>query len=157
VWYGSCTGDGMPQIQSILCPVDFSAGSERAVEQAAALAQLTGASLELLHVYPIPVLSLPEGQVTATPEYVARVLTIAQDELEKLSDPLIARGIRVKTTLLDGQPIETIVRYAKESGASMLVLGTHGRTGIRHFALGSTAERVVRLADVPVLTVRNAA
>lgn len=146
----------MTPIQSILCPVDFSVGSERAVEYAASLALSTGARIELLHTYLIPVLSLPEGKVTATPEYVARVLTIAQDELDKLKAPLIARGIEVKTTLLDGQPAETILRYAKEVEASLLVLGTHGRTGFQHFVLGSIAERVVRLADMPVLTVRNA-
>lgn len=147
----------MAQIQSILCPVDFSAGSERAVEQAAVLAQLTGASIDLLHAYLIPVLTLPEGSVTATPEYVARVLTIAQDELDKLRGPLVARGLQVKTTLLDGPAVETILRHAKDSGASLLVLGTHGRTGFQHFALGSTAERIVRLSEIPVMTVRNAA
>jgi nucleotide-binding universal stress UspA family protein len=146
----------MNRIEKILCPVDFSQGSERAVDYAASLAALTGATVELLHVYLVPVLTMPEGQVTATPAYIAKVMTIAQDEFDKLRGSLEGRNVRVKTTLLDGEPVETILNYARESGASLMVLGTHGWSGFQHFVMGSTAERVVRLSEIPVLTVRNA-
>lgn len=147
----------MRRIEKILCPVDFSQGSERAVDEAAYLAGLTGATVELLHVYQIPVLTMPEGQVTATPEYIAKLMATAQDEFDKLRRSLEARKIHVKTTLIDGPAVDTILAHAKESGASLLVLGTHGWSGFQRFVMGSTAERVVRLAEIPVLTVRNAA
>lgn len=143
----------MDTIKTILCAVDFSKGSERAVEEAAWLAKATGARVELLHVYQLPVLALPDGVVTATPEFVARLTNQAQEALDALRERLEARGVQATTRLLEGNAIEIIVERAKQLDASMLVLGTHGRSGFQRFILGSTAERVVRLATVPVLTV----
>ena len=142
-----------PTIELILCAVDFSAGSDRAVEQAATLAKATGARVELLHVYQLPVLALPDGAVTATPEFVARLTTQAQEALDRHRDQLTARGVRASTCLLEGAVVDTIVKHAERAGASLLVLGTHGRSGFQRFILGSTAERVVRTASLPVLTV----
>ena len=66
---------------------------------------------------------------------------------------LTAREVRASTRLLEGPVVETIVKHAEQAGASLLVLGTHGRSGFQRFILGSTAERVVRTASLPVLTV----
>jgi nucleotide-binding universal stress UspA family protein len=146
----------METVKTIICAVDFSEGSERAVEQGAALAKVMGANLELLHVYQLPVLALPDGVVTASPEFIARLITQAQDALDAHRTRLAEQGVLATTNLVEGNPIERIVERASQSAASMLVLGTHGRSGFKRFMLGSTAERVVRLATVPVLTVHLA-
>lgn len=137
----------------ILVPVDFSKGSERAVEQAEALAAALGASLELFHAYQLPILALPDSTVTVSPTYVADLTDRAQSELNRHRDLLRERGVQATTKLLEGNPAEAIVQRAEALPAMMIVLGTHGRGGFRRFLLGSTAERVVRTATVPVLTV----
>jgi nucleotide-binding universal stress UspA family protein len=79
--------------------------------------------------------------------------TRAQKELDRHASELERDGITTTTRVLEGNPAETIVDCARDTGATMIVMGTHGRSGFRRFLLGSTAERVVRMATVPVLTV----
>ena len=137
----------------ILVPVDFSRGSERAIDQAEALAAALGADIELFHAYQLPVLALPDSTVTVSPTYVADLTDRAQRELNRLRDTLRERGVNAATKLLEGNPADAIVQRAEALPATMIVLGTHGRSGFKRFLLGSTAERVVRTATVPVLTV----
>jgi nucleotide-binding universal stress UspA family protein len=137
----------------ILVPVDFSKGSDRAVAQAETLAAALGAKLELFHAYQLPVFALPDSSVTVSPTYIADLTDRAQQELNRHRDSLAARGVIATAKLLEGNAAEAIVERAQAIGASMIVLGTHGRSGFRRFLLGSTAERVVRMATVPVLTV----
>lgn len=137
----------------ILVPVDFSNGSERALEQAEVLASSLGAGIELFHAYQLPVLALPDTSVTVSPTYVADLTNRAQTELHRLRDRLQQRGVPVTVKLLEGNPADAIVQRAEALPALMIVLGTHGRSGFKRFLLGSTTERVVRTATVPVLTV----
>jgi nucleotide-binding universal stress UspA family protein len=137
----------------ILVPVDFSKGSDRAVAQAEALASALGADLEFFHAYQLPVLALPDSSVTVSPTYVADLTDRAQRELNKYRDAAQGRGINATVKLLEGNPSEAIVERAQALHAAMIVLGTHGRSGFKRFLLGSTTERVVRTASVPVLTV----
>jgi len=137
----------------ILVPVDFSKGSDRAVAQAEALAAALGADVELFHAYQLPVFALPDSSVTVSPTYIADLTDRAQRELNKHRDILRARGVAATTKLLEGNPADSIVERATALNALMIVLGTHGHSGFRRFLLGSTAERVVRMATVPVLTV----
>lgn len=137
----------------ILVPVDFSKGSDRAVAQAEQLATALGAQLELFHAYQLPVFALPDSTVTVSPTFVADLTDRAQKELNRHRDALQARGVTATVKLLEGNPADVIVERAEAIHASMIVLGTHGRSGFRRFLLGSTAERVVRMATVPVLTV----
>lgn len=139
--------------KQILVPVDFSKGSDRAVAQAEQLATALGAQLELFHAYQLPVFALPDSTVTVSPTFVADLTDRAQKELNRHRDALQARGIKATVKLLEGNPADAIVERAEAIHASMIVLGTHGRSGFRRFLLGSTAERVVRMATVPVLTV----
>jgi nucleotide-binding universal stress UspA family protein len=139
--------------KKILCPVDFSAGSEQAVAQASELAGALRAELELMHAYQLPVLALPDSSITVSPTYVAELTNRAQQELDRHVEQLQAKGVNASTRLTEGNPAEAIVDRAKEIGAQMIVMGTHGRSGFRRFLLGSTAERVVRTSTVPVLTV----
>jgi universal stress protein A len=143
----------MTTSKKILCPVDFSPGSENAVAKARELAEAMGAELELVHAYQLPVLALPDSSITVSPTYVAELTSRAQQELDRHADALKASGLTVQTRVVEGNPAEAIVERAKELGASMIVMGTHGRSGFRRFLLGSTAERVVRTATVPVLSV----
>lgn len=143
----------MTATKQILVPVDFSKGSDRAVAQAELLANALGAQIELFHAYQLPVFALPDSSVTVSPTYVADLTDRAQHELNRHRDALIARGVQAHAKLLEGNAADAIVERAQATGAVMIVLGTHGRSGFRRFLLGSTAERVVRMATVPVLTV----
>jgi nucleotide-binding universal stress UspA family protein len=139
--------------RKILCPVDFSTGSERALQKAEELARLLGAEIELLHAYQLPVLALPDAPVTVSPTYVADLTDRAERAIEPLREGLKARGVAATSRLVEGVPADVIVGRAAELGADMIVMGTHGHGGFRRFLLGSAAERVVRMATVPVLTV----
>lgn len=144
----------MTDITQILCAVDFSEGSNRAVEYARWLAQAAKAPIELLHVYQIQMLVLPEGVVTSNADAVADLTTRAQEALEAYKTQLLRDDVRVTTRLCEGNPVQTILEEAERCGASILVLGTHGRGGFKRLVLGSVAEQVVRQATMPVLTVR---
>jgi nucleotide-binding universal stress UspA family protein len=139
--------------KKILCAVDFSPGSDRAVQKAEELAKALSAEVELFHAYQVPVLALPDAPVTVSPNFVADLTDRAEKLLRSASEPLQRDGVPVSTKLVEGVPAEAIAGRAREIGAEMIVLGTHGRSGFRRFLLGSTAERVVRISVVPVLTV----
>ncbi len=141
----------MPEIRRILCPVDFSAHSENALDFAIELAKKLGADIHLIHVYQLPVYALPDGAMMAGPEFTTKVTT----ELQKALTELASRksGVKLETHLLEGIPYREVVRMTGELSADLVVMGTHGRTGIRHLLLGSVAERVVRSSKVPVITV----
>ncbi len=139
--------------KKILCPVDFSEGSARAVNKANELAKAMSADVELLHAYQLPVMALPDGAVTVSPAYVAEMLDRAQQALDKYRDELAVAGVHATTKLLEGNPAAVIADRAKELATPMIVMGTHGRSGFKRFLLGSVTERVVRTAASPVLTV----
>jgi nucleotide-binding universal stress UspA family protein len=144
-------------IRKILVPTDFSAHSKEAQAWAAELARRYDASLTLVHVYQPISYALPEGYVLPSANLLAdlevslgRALDDAKKQLEASS------GLRVDTALMQGVPFAEIVRFAREGSYDLIVLSTHGRTGLRHVLLGSVAEKVVRKAPCPVLTVRPA-
>lgn len=126
------------RVKQILFPTDFSPASEAARRVAVDMARERGATLHVVHVVP-PVTdpSLPAEQLTG----------VAQD---------IGAGISLTTALLDGRAGREIVRYARDRGMDIIVIGTHGRTGLSHAILGSVAESVVRLAPCMVLSVPTA-
>jgi universal stress protein A len=143
----------MLKMQTILCPTDFSKPSEYAFRVAGALARDHGARLVILHV------SQPEfvyGEMIPPPppspaEYKEKIWQ-AFHKLEE-TDPKI-REVRVETKIVEGVPGDEIVNVAKETGAEMIVMGTHGRTGLRRLLMGSVAEQVLRRAPCPVMTVK---
>jgi nucleotide-binding universal stress UspA family protein len=143
----------MTTSKPILCAIDLSPGSDRVLAQAAELALLTASELELLYVYRPPILPLEEGDPDDNEDEVARVLSRVERELTRLSEPLRAQGARVKVSTLEGTASDTILRASQRAGAGMIVVGTHGRGGFKQFILGGTAERVVRMSTVPVVTV----
>jgi len=140
----------------ICCPIDFSDASRAAMEIAADLARRQGADLVLLHAYPIPGYTFPDGSVVASPKMMQELADQAERHLEEWR--AAAEGLvgapRVETHTAVGEPAAEIVSYARASGIDLVVVGTHGRTGLEHALMGSVAERVVRRAHCPVLTVR---
>ncbi len=139
----------------ICCPIDFSDASRAAMEVAADVARRAGAELVLLHAYPIPGYTFPDGSIVASPKMMQDLADQAQRHLEewRAAAEQLAAG-RVSAEKAVGEPAAEIVSYAKANGVDLLVVGTHGRTGLEHALMGSVAERVVRRAHCPVLTVR---
>lgn len=144
----------MTTIRSILVPVDFSPASEAALKLALDVAQRFDASVTILHVYGIPAYAFPEGFVLA-PDVLTKFAAGAQDAVEKLRARYESAGVPLRAVSAPGIPDQEIVERAKAERVDLVVMGTHGRTGLKHVLLGSIAERVVRLSPCPVLTVRG--
>lgn len=145
-------------IKKILVPTDFSECSRHAMDQALDLAVALNAEIVLLHASEVPQ-GLPrdaqiqaEGRGWHVSEYLE---STALKELTAAAQELEARGARVTVRAGIGTPSEVIGNVARDVGADLVVVGTHGRTGIRRALLGSVAERVLRHSRVPVLTVRT--
>lgn len=137
----------VPMIASgrILAPIDFSACSLAALEHALAMAARFGSSVDVLHVW-----SLPVGHETA-----AFADTQAAQLLDQMMDDLAGGGtVEVRSRVQSGDAVAEIVRIAEEDGYDLIVMGTHGGSGVNHLLRGSVAEQVIRLAPCPVLTIR---
>jgi nucleotide-binding universal stress UspA family protein len=144
----------MVGVRKILVATDFSVHGHAAVEMACDMARRYQVPLEILHVVQIPNLQLPDGFIPASPTRVAEIFEWVSVELEAERHHAERSGVRTATRTEEGDPASEIVRRASEGDFDLVVIGTHGRTGIRRALLGSIAERVVRLAPCPVLTTR---
>ncbi|HVZ35090.1 MAG TPA: universal stress protein [Polyangiaceae bacterium] len=141
--------------QRILVPVDYSPHSELAVRTAASLAALYRASMTLVHVYLPPISALPGGFVFQSEPEVDWVFAKLGSYLGALAEKARAAGAaNVATRIVMGAPATALCDLASDERFDLMVMGTHGRTGLNHALLGSVAERVARLAPCPVLTVR---
>jgi nucleotide-binding universal stress UspA family protein len=148
----------MIEFKHILCPIDFSETSMRALTYAAAFATWYGAQLEVLHVVPafddLAVSGRP-GSISGSP------LPTSRDAVETLIrrsiDSVGAGSLTSKTLIQEGRAHELIVSRAKAQPADLVVMGTHGRAGFNRLLLGSVTEKVLRAAPCPVLTVPQAA
>lgn len=148
----------MLQIRTILAPTDFSHHAEEALRYACGLAERFDAALHLLHILPdivVPVGPDPSLIPAFPPEYYAENETRATEALRKAIDPAWGRPSKVETGVRWGDAVEGIVGYAADQKIDMIVIATHGRTGLSHVLLGSVAEHIVREAPCPVLTIRN--
>ncbi|HVB82071.1 MAG TPA: universal stress protein [Candidatus Binataceae bacterium] len=142
----------MPKLRKILCPIDFDYNSTAALEIACELAEARGATVHLLHVarvpsqdmdVPVPFNENPRWERTA----MAKLERIARDRLEG--------KVRYELHVVSGTPDDDVVRMAHDLEVDLVVMATHGRKGLSHLILGSVAERVMREADCPVLTMRT--
>ncbi len=142
----------------ILVPTDFSAPSDAAWEYARAVAGRFGASLHLLHVADDPYRAMYSAEVFV-PEFEGLREEILDNALGRLKRMITPRDVSELHTTADavvGTPAAAIVEYAAAADIDLIVMGTHGRGGVSHLLMGSVAERVVRTAPCPVLTVRHA-
>ena len=142
----------------ILVPVDGSSTSNRGLEQAVQLARGNGATLCLLHVVDEHIIvQHAEAMATLTEEYLEGLRESGRKVLAKAQSAADRQGISCKTVLVEnimGTVANSIVAQAKKQRADVIVMGTHGRRGVRRLVLGSDAEGVVRASPVPVLLVR---
>jgi nucleotide-binding universal stress UspA family protein len=145
-------------ISRILVPVDFSEHSDRALRYAMRIASQFGATLELFHVVEDPSMSGawgPEMYVPNMQELLRTLIADAREHLDtaraSVKDPRVA----VETRVVTGSPVRSIIEQTATGHFDLIVMGTHGRTGLSHAVMGSVAERVVRQAPCPVLTVKD--
>ncbi len=142
--------------RKILVATDFSEPSDAARRMAVELARRLGAELEIVHVEePLPAYAFAEGPLPDLPRLQEEVRSWAERELEQQAKEARDAGVPVTTAILVGTPANAIVETARTDGADLIVVGSHGRTGLERVLLGSVAERIVRNAPCPVLTVRN--
>lgn len=141
-------------IKRIVVATDFSDVSTEAVETAVAFARACGATLDLVHVatetaYPVP----PPMDVLRLPIDVPAVMSEAAARLSSEQERVRAEGVACESSVLVGRADAEIVDHADKTGSDLIIVGTHGRSGLPHVLLGSVAERVVQHAHCPVLTV----
>jgi len=142
----------MIRLKQILVPIDFSPQSERASDYGLTLARKFGATVHLLHVIEDPVVYLPMYESYPVPSR-QQFETYAQERLDNWIPEAVAEGVKIETAWRHGRPDVEIVDYASDSAIDLIVIGTHGRGMAAHLLLGSVAEKVVRKAASPVLTV----
>lgn len=143
------------EIRTMLVPVDFSAGSAWAVDYAQMVAKRFGAAIHLVHVCDVPSMATAsmDAYAIAYSDWSQRLGDEAERELVGIASRI--QGIKTSTEILFGNPARCIVTAATTNNADLIVMGTHGHGPIAHVVMGNVAERVVRTAPCPVLTVRE--
>jgi universal stress protein A len=143
-------------LKRILVPLDFSPLSKKALQYAVRLAREFNAEVSLFHVIEPEIPPAFDGYMIAPPRISNGAGTRCTNRLKSLATSARTAGLnRVGSTVRSGLPAHEIVEAAKELDVDLIVIATHGYTGWKHFAIGSTAERVVRAAPCPVLVVRE--
>ena len=145
----------MISFKKILCPIDYSDCSARALRYAAGMALKDSARLYLMHVIDRRVFDYggPVYEVPSVPD--AETIVRLEEKLRESIPGEVRGDIQVETVVTMGIPAEEILKAARDEGVDVIVMGTHGRTGMAHTVMGSVAENVVRRASCPVLTVRQ--
>jgi nucleotide-binding universal stress UspA family protein len=148
----------MTQLKQILVPTDFSDHSERAAAYAVELARRYEAeAVHCVHVSDIPADLLATSTYYMSgpsEEFIEQIRRESRQSLEAFVAKNL-QGVTVKTAFLEGRPFVEIIRYAREHQIDLIVISTHGRSGIKHALFGSVAEKVVRKAPCPVLVVKR--
>src|SRR5262249_24891186 len=137
-------------VNPILVPIDFDDGSITALSLASELAAALDAEVAIVHVYELPIYTYPGLDPAALPPLYTEVTDAARRALREFADE---HGVS-RAVLREGDVAIEILGAAKDLGARMIVMGTHGRGGLAHALLGSVTERVVRRSPIPVVTVR---
>jgi nucleotide-binding universal stress UspA family protein len=148
----------MNQRKQVLVAVDFSESSKGALDTAAALLG-SEAAIDLLHVWDGPVVFAPE-MVVGDPDSFLTLAEVADERsrsgMQSFAEAARKRGVRIRGVhRIQGEASGAICQFAKDNGYDLIAMGTHGRSGIQHLLVGSVAEKVLRHAPVPVLTVRT--
>jgi nucleotide-binding universal stress UspA family protein len=144
------------KLAKILVPTDFSEHAQQALETAVSLAKPFGAAIHLLHVVQLPVVpTLPEAAPVVPVTFWQELREHAVRNLEKQKARLTAAGVRCEIEVIEDVPGFAISAAAERAGADLIAMGSRGLTGLKHALLGSVAERTVRTAPCPVLTVKH--
>jgi nucleotide-binding universal stress UspA family protein len=141
------------EVRTILVPVDFSETSEAALDAALGLAGPLGAKLRLVHAIQIDTAVYPYGLIIGE-DMEKRILDVAQGRLDEWCQRAARRGVEAEASVSSGVAVDAILSLARSLPADLIVMGTRGLAGLKHVVLGSVAERTVRLAPCPVLTVK---
>jgi len=147
----------MIRLAKLLVPTDFSEDSEQAARYAVELAKRFQAEIHCIHVVDIPadLLSTSDYYMTGPSEqFIEQVRQEGRKNLEQFIAKNLA-GVPVKSAFLEGRAFVEIVRYARDNQIDLMVIATHGRTGVKHALFGSVAEKVIRKAPCPVLVVKR--
>ena len=146
----------MIRLKRILVPTDFSEFADQAMHFACDIACRFDSEVTLLNVIQNPLTLYPEERALFNvEEYESDLKQAAESQLEKLPGDESFKHINIVRLVRTGTPFLEIIRFAKSNSTDLIVMGTHGRTGVAHLLIGSVAEKVVRKAPCPVLTVRN--
>ena len=143
--------------KTILVPTDFSEPAGLALDRALEIASSVKACVVLLYVCPLPYVTALEGAMVPSGDIVEALRDAGRKGLEGAIERRKGSNVAIEPKLVLGDPRTSILDAAKEVGADMIVMGTHGRRGLAHVFLGSTAEAVVRTSPIPVLTIRATA
>ena len=139
----------------ILVPVDLGDRSKFVLQHAKTIAERFGSALDLLYCFPNPAIPDATGLLNPiAPEVLEESRLDCERQLRGLLTAKEREQFKARTLVTIGDPLDAIVDYAKREEIDLIVMGTHGRTGVAHALIGSVAERVVRMARCPVLTVR---
>jgi nucleotide-binding universal stress UspA family protein len=145
----------MTRFARILCPIDFSPPSEKALRQAEEIARTFGSELVVAHVVEPMIYPVAYGMPPVAPiDYEDAAKTSAQTALQPIVERLSKAGVKATALVDTGAASMRICELVKDQHFDLVVLATHGYTGLKHVLLGSTAERVVRHCTCPVLTVK---
>jgi nucleotide-binding universal stress UspA family protein len=145
----------MKPYTKILVPTDFSVHADEALDTAIDLAGRYGASITIMHAFEPVIYAFPEASGIYAGLQLADAVEDIDKELEKRTQRALAKGAKnVAMTQRSGFPPGEIADFAKDGGYDLIVMGTHGRRGFSRLMMGSVAERVLRIAPCPVLTVR---
>jgi nucleotide-binding universal stress UspA family protein len=144
----------MRHVNRILVATDFSKHAEKAVESGVFLAKTFGASIDLVHAIAMPFPVITPYDISLPATFLDDTRRAAREQLRATADKIKAEGVEVRIHLSNAAPAEAIVASAKELESDLIVMGTHGYTGLRHALLGSVAERTLRTAPCAVLTLK---
>ena len=144
----------MSGFERIVIAVDFSEYSRKAVDAGLELARQFGARVDLVHAFELPFPVLTPYEVAMPDNFVGDARSAGKRELDALAQELANEGVEVAAHMRDGPPDIAIVELAEELAADLIVIGTRGNTGLKHVLLGSVAERTLRGASCPVLSVK---
>jgi nucleotide-binding universal stress UspA family protein len=141
----------------ILVATDFSETSDSALDYAIDFAKAVGAKITVAHVYELPIYGFPNGAMVATAEVATQIMTAAQEAMKATGAARAGSGVELTPLVRQGNTSAEVRAIAEEVGADLIIIGTHGRSGLSHALLGSVAEKIVRTSTLPVLTIHGSA
>jgi len=144
------------QINHILVPIDFSRDADDAIDMAITLARELGSRITLLHVIHDVYVGVGEMAAALPASYYEEIEEDVKREIQTYLNKVFEAGLQGDSIVLHGVPFQSILDTVRDQNIDLVVMGTHGRTGLRHVLLGSVAEKVIRMATCPVMVTRPA-